>query len=86
MKTVINAKFDKIELKKHQDENNKDHALKKQLDLLRQDIYGEVPPNRLIMNNQLRNNNGGVAPNKIIIVDEQFKNNMHGFFSKKQRE
>ena len=29
-------KFDKIELTKHQDENNKEHALKKQLDLLRQ--------------------------------------------------
>ena len=32
---MINVKFDKIELAKHQDENNKEHALKKQLDLLR---------------------------------------------------
>ena len=35
IKTVINEKFDKIELRKHQDENNKEHALKKQLDSLR---------------------------------------------------
>ena len=38
IKTVINAKFDKIELTKHQDESNKEHALKKQLGLLRQDF------------------------------------------------
>ena len=37
------------------------------------------------MNNQLRNNNGGVAPNKLII-DEQFKNNIQVCFSKKQRK
>ena len=36
--TVINAKIDKIGLKKHQDESNKEHPLKKQLDLLRQDF------------------------------------------------
>ena len=35
---MINKKFDKIELTKHQDESNKDHTLKKPLDLLRQDI------------------------------------------------
>ena len=34
-----------------------------------------VPPNRLIINNKLRNNNEEVAPNKLII-DEQFKNNI----------
>ena len=34
-----------------------------------------VLPNRLIINNKLRNNNGEVAPNKLII-DEQFKNNI----------
>ena len=37
------------------------------------------------MNNQLINNNGGVAPNKLVI-DEQFKNNMQECFSKKQRK
>ena len=37
------------------------------------------------MNNQLRNNNGGVAPN-ILITDEQFKNNMQECFSKKQKK
>ena len=37
IKTVINEKFDKIELMKHQDEGNKD-KLKKQLDSLRQDF------------------------------------------------
>ena len=36
---------------------------------------GKVPPNRLIMNNQLRTHNGRVAPNKLVI-DEQFKNNI----------
>ena len=35
---MINAKFDKTELTKHQDESNEEHALKKQLDLLRQDF------------------------------------------------
>ena len=35
---MINAKFDKIELKKHQDESNKEYALKKQLDSLRKDF------------------------------------------------
>ena len=42
-----------------------------------------VLPNRLIINNKLRNNNGEVAPNKLII-DEQFKNNIQERFSKKQ--
>ena len=37
------------------------------------------------MNNQLRNNNGGVALNKLII-EEQFKNKMQEYFSKKQRK
>ena len=132
---------------KHQDESNKEHTLKKQLDSLRQDFleknklinhlfkehkslssllqapvspwspqksYNEnsnlninsspvcknfetpaknlpqisksnrrVPPNRLIINNKLRNNNEEVAPNKLII-DEQFKNNIQECFSKKQ--
>ena len=144
---MINEKFDKIELMKHQDESNKDHTLKKQLDSLRQDfsennelinhLFKEykslssllqatvspglpqkprnensnlninsspvcrnfetptknlpqmsksnrgVPPNRLIINNKLRNNNEEVAPNKLII-DEQFKNNIQECFSKKQ--
>ena len=44
-----------------------------------------MPPNRLIINNKLRNNNGEVAPNKLII-DEQFKNNIPEYFSKKQRK
>ena len=35
---MINEKFDKIELRKHQDESNKEHTLKKQLDSLRQDF------------------------------------------------
>ena len=35
---MINAKLDKIELMKHQDESNKEQTLKKQLDLLRQDF------------------------------------------------
>ena len=35
---MINEKFDKIELMKHQDESNKEHTLKKQLDSLRQDF------------------------------------------------
>ena len=38
-KPVINAKLDKIELMKHQDESNKEQTLKKQLDLLRQDFF-----------------------------------------------
>ena len=38
IKTAINEKFDKIELMKHQDESNKEHTLKKQLDSLRQDF------------------------------------------------
>ena len=38
IKTVINEKFDKIELMKHQDESSKEHTLKKQLDSLRQDF------------------------------------------------
>ena len=131
IKTVINEKFDKIELMKHQDESNKEHTLKKQLDSLRQNflennklinhLFKEykslsnllqatvspwlphksqneksnlninssplcknfetptknqpqisksnrgVPPNRLIINNKLRNNNGEVTPNKIIV-------------------
>ena len=147
IKTAINEKFDKIELMKHQDESNKEHTLKKQLDSLRQDflennklinhLFKEykslssllqatvspwlpqksqnensnlninsspvcknfetpaknlpqisksnrrVPPNRLIIDNKLRNNNGEVAPNKLII-DEQFKNNIQECFSKKQ--
>ena len=37
----------------------------------------------MIINNQLRNNNEEVAPNKLII-DEQFKNNIQEYFSKKQ--
>ena len=37
-KTVINAKFEKIELAKHQHENNKEQTLKKLLDSLRQDF------------------------------------------------
>ena len=37
------------------------------------------------MNNQLRNDNGGMAPNKLII-DVQFKNNIQECFSKKQRK
>ena len=144
---MINAKFVKIELMKHQDESNKAHTLKKQLDSLRQDFLennkiinhlfkkyeslsslleatvspwlpqnshnensnlninsspvrnnfetptkhlplisksnGGVAPNRLIINNKLRNNNGEVAPNKIII-DEQFKSNIQECFSKTQ--
>ena len=99
---MINEKFDKIELMKHQDEINKEHTIKKQLDSLRQDflennklinhLFKEykslssllqatvspwlpqkshnvskyqkikiskskrgVPPNRLIVNNKLRN-------------------------------
>ena len=35
---MINEKFDKIELRKHQDESNKEHTLKKQLQSLRQDF------------------------------------------------
>ena len=144
---MINEKFDKIELRKHQDESNKEHTLKKQLDSLRQDILendiiinhlfkeyknlssllqatvspwlpqnshsensnlnpnsspvcnnfetptknlpqisksnGGVRPNRLIINNILRNNNGEVAPNKLII-EEHFKNNIQKCFLKKQ--
>ena len=38
IKTVINAKFDKIEAVKYHDESNKKYALKKQLDLLWQDF------------------------------------------------
>ena len=38
IKTVINEKLDNIELTKHQDESNKEHTLKKQLDSLRQDF------------------------------------------------
>ena len=38
IKTAINEKFDKIELMKHQDESNKEHTLKKQLDSLRQNF------------------------------------------------
>ena len=38
IKTLINEKFDKIELMKDQDESNKEHTLKKQLDSLRQDF------------------------------------------------
>ena len=38
IKTVINEKLDKIELMKHQDESNKEHTMKKQLDSLRQDF------------------------------------------------
>ena len=38
IKTVINAKLDKIELRKHQDEHNEEQTLKKQLDLLRQEF------------------------------------------------
>ena len=41
IKTVIDAKFDKVELTKHQDGSNKDHVLKKQLNLLRQDCFGK---------------------------------------------
>ena len=39
IKTAINEKFDKIELMKHQNESNKEHALKKQLHALRQDFW-----------------------------------------------
>ena len=35
---MINAKFDKTEVTKHQDESNKEHTLKKQLDSLKQDL------------------------------------------------
>ena len=35
---MINAKLDKIEPTKHRDGSNKKHALKKQLDLLRQEF------------------------------------------------
>ena len=35
---MINAKFDKIELAKHQDESSKEHTLHKQLDSMRQDF------------------------------------------------
>ena len=38
IKTFINEKFDKIELMKDQDESNKEHTLKKQLELLRKDF------------------------------------------------
>ena len=41
-----------------------------------------VPPNRSITNKKLINNNGEVAPNKLI-KDEQFKNNIQECFSKK---
>ena len=37
------------------------------------------------MNNQLKNYNGGVALNKLVI-DEQFKNNIQECFSNKQRK
>ena len=37
------------------------------------------------MNNQLRNNNGGVAPDRLV-MDEQFKNNIQELLSKKQRK
>ena len=37
------------------------------------------------MNNQLRNNNGGAAKNKLVI-DKQFKNNIQECFSKNQRK
>ena len=37
---------------------------------------GGTPLNRLIVNSKLRNNNAEVASNKIIIADEQFKNNI----------
>ena len=37
------------------------------------------------MNNQRRNKNGGVAPNKLI-MSEQFKINMQECFSKNQRK
>ena len=148
IKTVTNAKFDQIELTKHQDESNKEHPLKKQLNSSRHDILEdnkiinllfeeykslsslvqatlspwlpqnsrnensnlninsspvcnnfetstknppqtpknneEIPPNRLIMNNQFKRNNEGVASNKIII-NEQFKNNMQECFSKKNK-
>ena len=36
---MINTKFDKNELKKHLAESNKEQALKKQLDFLRQDFF-----------------------------------------------
>ena len=35
---MINAKFDKIELRKHQVDSNKEYALKEQLDSLRKDF------------------------------------------------
>ena len=35
---MVNSKFDKIELTKHQDDSDKEHALKKQLDSLKQDF------------------------------------------------
>ena len=38
IKALINEKFDKIELMKDQDESNKEHTLKKQLDSIRQDF------------------------------------------------
>ena len=37
------------------------------------------------MSNQFRNNNGGVAPNKLII-DEQFRNNIQKCFPKKTKK
>ena len=123
IKTVINAKFDKIEVVKYQDETNKKYALKKQLDLLWQDFLEKnkainhlfeeyksllqatlspwLPQNShnensninknspLVFNSfktptknppQTPKNNGEVPPKRLII------NNQQECFSKKQRK
>ena len=41
IKTVINEKFDKIELTKHQDESNKEHTLKKIIRLIEVGFFGK---------------------------------------------
>ena len=47
IKTVINAKLDKIELTKHQDEHNEEETLKNQLDSLRQEFLENKSINHL---------------------------------------
>ena len=47
---MMNEKIDKIELKKHQDERNNEHTLKKQLNSLRQDFV----ENNTIINHLLK--------------------------------
>ena len=41
IKTVINEKFDKIELMKHQDESNNEHTLKKTTRLIEAGFFGK---------------------------------------------